>query len=248
VEGERIDLLHTLPLTGAFSSIKTGQLQDTMGSDIIVITAGIPRQAGESRLDLLKKNTKIMKEILSELPKGKDPILFIVSNPVDPLTYLAATSFNPRKVIGLGTFLDSVRFRSYLGEILNMLPSRIDALILGEHGDSMVPIWSHVKVDSIKLQEFRILSKEEKEKILEDVKQSGSLLNKTKGGTSWGVAVSSLEVIDILMKGKRCILPVSSLVKDYCGIYDVSFSVPTILSNGVIESHIRLFFDDEEIK
>lgn len=248
VEGERVDLLHTLPAIDAFPSIRVGELKDTLGSDIIVITAGIPRRPGESRLDLAKKNAKIMKEIIAGLPKGGDPIVFIISNPVDLLTHLVAGSMNPRRVIGLGTFLDTSRFRFYLGEALDVPPSHVNALILGEHGDSMVPIWSHVSVDGIHLREFGDLPDTEKTSIIDKTRQSGALLNKRKGGTNWGVAIATCEVLDTIARDQRRVLPISSLVEDYYGIDGVSLSVPTIISNRGVEEHIKLSFDDEEIR
>lgn len=244
MEGERLDLLHTITP----KSIKRGDLQDTTGSEIIVITAGIRRGPGESRLDLTKRNAKIIDNILDGLPKDGDPIIFVVSNPVDILTHLVARRRDPRRVIGLGTFLDTSRFRFYLSETLCVLPSLISGFVLGEHGDSMVVIWSHVGVGGVPLQEFRDLSNEEKERIIQRTKKTGSLLNEKKGGANWGVAISILRVIEALACENKSILPISSLVSGYYGIDGVCLSVPTILSKKGVEGYVRLKFNDEEIE
>ncbi|MCG8584546.1 MAG: lactate dehydrogenase, partial [Pirellulales bacterium] len=145
-EGEALDLLHGGPST-ADQVIKAGDYSEIPTSDVICITAGLRRQPDESRLDLINRNVDLFLKILEEIKNvGTKPgaIVFVVSNPVDILTYLALDRLNlpPGQVLGLGTQLDTIRFRSLIAQYLNAPPTQCKALILGEHGDSMVPIWS----------------------------------------------------------------------------------------------------------
>ena len=151
--GHALDLMHGGPST-ADQIISSGGYEHIPTSDVICITAGLRRKPDESRLDLINRNTDLFMSILSEVKAAglkQDAIVFVVSNPVDILTYVAADFLGlpPAQVIGLGTQLDTIRFRSLIAQQLKVQPTQLSALILGEHGDSMVPIWSSATVGGI---------------------------------------------------------------------------------------------------
>jgi L-lactate dehydrogenase len=156
--GQALDLLHGGPST-ADQVITAGSYEHVPSSDIVCITAGLRRKPDESRLDLINRNTDLFVGILDEVKKAglkKDAIVLVVSNPVDILTYVAADRLDlpPSQVLGLGTQLDTIRFRSLIAQELKVAPSQVNALILGEHGDSMVPIWSSAAIGGLPLDKF----------------------------------------------------------------------------------------------
>ncbi|MEQ9070174.1 MAG: lactate dehydrogenase, partial [Gimesia chilikensis] len=158
VEGQALDLLHGSSLT-ADQKIYAGGTELVKDSDVIVITAGLRRKPDESRLDLINRNVELFKNILADVKRvGTKPgaIVFVVSNPVDVLTYLAMKELGlpPQQVIGLGTVLDTTRLRSMLAARLDVPPTQVSTLILGEHGDSMVPVWSAAQVGGLPLDKF----------------------------------------------------------------------------------------------
>src|SRR6187401_44894 len=156
--GQALDVLHWSPST-ADQIISSGSYEHVPDSDVICITAGLRRKPDESRLDLINRNTDLFLSILAEVAKAgvrKDAIVFVVSNPVDILTYIAADrlSLPETQVIGLGTQLDTIRFRSLIAQHLKVAPTQLNALILGEHGDSMVPIWSSATIAGLPLDKY----------------------------------------------------------------------------------------------
>src|SRR3954447_12606677 len=191
--GEALDLVHGTSIAGD-QKIYAGNYDRCADSDLICITAGLRRKPDESRLDLINRNVSLFKQILDSL-KGaglkKDAILFIVSNPVDVLTRLAIEhlKFDPAKVIGLGTQLDTARFRSLIALETGLPPSQIKALILGEHGDSMVPIWSTATAGGIPLVKLDGFNAGAQQKIFDRTKGGGSKCIKLKGGAGWAVAL-----------------------------------------------------------
>jgi len=155
-KAEALDLRHALALTHN-CRIVAGDYDATEGSDMVIIAAGVPRKPGETRLDLLKANVELMKDVLESILKyNRDTMIFMVSNPVDVLTYqaLKTSGFPPNKVFGLGTVLDTNRFRALLGEMLGVSPDQVVGYIIGEHGDSMVPVVSTIQVAGIPLRDF----------------------------------------------------------------------------------------------
>lgn len=248
-DGETLDLIHALPPLDHSLAILKGGYEDIKESRLVVITAGLARRPGESRLDLLRKNARIMKEILSCLPPpDSSTLLFIISNPVDVLTYLATkhSNFPPQNIFGLGTVLDTMRFRAHIGEYLNVVPSDVEALIIGEHGDSMVPVWSVARVSGIPLREFGQFSEEARKEVFEATRQAGARLNETKGGTRWGVAMAAYEVIKSLQSPEKRVLPITSLTRGYYGIEEVSLSLPTLISVDGVEKRLSISFVEEE--
>ncbi|MEQ1852912.1 MAG: lactate/malate dehydrogenase family protein, partial [Chthoniobacteraceae bacterium] len=238
------DLLHG----AAYCSdqvIRAGNYADCADADILCITAGLRRKPDESRLDLINRNVTLFRGILASL-KGagikKDAIIFVVSNPVDILTYLAwkETGLPEAQVIGLGTMLDTSRFCSLIAESIKLPATQVRAMILGEHGDSMVPIWSAATVDGFPLTKFAGVTPTFQTQIFARTQKSGAEVISRKGGAGWAVGVAIREVIDCIALDRRRILPVSALVKGTYGIRDVSISVPTVVGRAGVIQQIEL--------
>ncbi len=242
VGGQALDLLHGASLM-ADQTITSGGYEHIPTSDVICITAGLRRKPDESRLDLINRNVDLFVGILDEIVKvgcKKDAVVVVVSNPVDALTYLAAARLGLPKsqVIGLGTVLDTVRFRSLIAEKLTLPPTQVDALILGEHGDSMVPIWSSATVGGLPLDKFPLWNAKLADELFTRTKGSGAEVIKKKGGAGFAVGLSIQEVIESIALDRRRILPVSSVQQGCYGLRDVALSVPTVVGRqGVVATH-----------
>src|SRR5690242_12184565 len=240
--GEALDLIHGTSVAGD-QKIYTGNYEKCSDSDVVVITAGLRRKPDESRLDLINRNVSLFKQILDSLRGAgmkKDAIVFIVSNPVDILTRLAIDylKHEPTKVIGLGTQLDTARFRSLIALESGLPPSQIKALILGEHGDSMVPIWSSATAAGmplVKLPEFNVAVQQ---RVFDRTKNSGAECLKTKGGAGWAVGLTIAEVIHAIALNQPKVLPVSSQLDGEYGIRRTCLSLPTTLDRtGVVRRY-----------
>ncbi|MCL4129424.1 UNVERIFIED_CONTAM: hypothetical protein GTU68_013330 [Idotea baltica] len=235
--GQALDLLHGGPSTSD-QIIVAGGYEQVTDSDVICITAGLRRKPDESRLDLINRNTDLFLGILDSIASAgiKDSaIIFVVSNPVDILTYLAGKRLGlpPNQVLGLGTQLDTIRFRSLLAAHMQVAPSQMSALILGEHGDSMVPIWSSATIGGLPLDKFPGWSPNLAAELFKRTKGSGAEVISKKGGAGFAVGIAIRDVIDAIALDKQLIMPVSSLQNGECyGIRDVSISVPTIVGKG----------------
>src|SRR5271165_3430212 len=168
--------------------------------------------------------------------------LVVVSNPVDVLTYLAVqrSGLPWQRVIGLGTQLDTARFRSYLARRLQVPPTQVNALILGEHGDSMVPIWSSATIAGLPLEQWPEFNASVQKEVFEETKTAGAQLIKLKGGSGFGVGLSIREVVHALILDSRRILPVSTLQQGMYGVRDVCLSVPTVVGCGGVRQQIDL--------
>src|SRR5215203_2120710 len=234
--GEALDLIHGTSVAGD-QKIYAGNYEKCSDSDMVIITAGLRRKPDESRLDLINRNVSLFKQILDSL-KGaglkKDAILFVVSNPVDVLTRLAIDhlKYDPTKVIGLGTQLDTARFRSLIALETGLPPSQIKALILGEHGDTMVPVWSSATAAGMPLVKFPNFNATAQQKIFERTKTSGAEAIKLKGGAGYAVGLTIAEVIHPIALNQPKVLPVSTQLTGEYGIRGTCTSVPTLVGRG----------------
>lgn len=251
-EGEALDLRHGASLT-ASQKIYAGGMDAVTGSDIVIITAGLRRKPDESRLELINRNVSLFRGILQELRGVSLPehvVLLVVSNPVDILTYLAVKEFTlpAHQVIGLGTVLDTTRFRSLLAEYFGVAATDVKALILGEHGDSMVPIWSTATANGVPVQSLPNYSPEKMQEVFELTKKSGAEVIRLKGGAGYAVGIAIREVVHALLLDTRQILPVSTLQTGPYGIEDVCLSVPTIVGRGGVKQQIEMKLADDELQ
>ncbi len=248
--GEMMDISQGISLTG-YTRVKTADYDSVKDADIIVITAGIPRKPGESRLDLNKKNVTILKDIVGNIIKyNRSAILFVVSNPVDIMTYVAykASGFERKKVFGMGTMLDTMRLRSAIGSYFDLNPKDVDILFLGEHGDSMTPVFSLASINSVPLSALSGYNREKLEEIAEKERTCAAEVISLKGGTIFAPAVAMAEIIESMVKDRRQIMPLSVYLEDYYGIDGIYTGVPAILSKEGIEKVVKLPLDEKEIK
>lgn len=240
VEGQVLDLLHGGPST-ADQVIEAGSYEHVPDSDVICITAGLRRKPNESRLDLINRNTDLFVSILDQVQQAgpkSDAIVLVVSNPVDILTYVAARRLNLpcRQVLGLGTQLDTIRFRSLIAREIQVPPTQVAALILGEHGDSMVPIWSSATVAGLPLDKYPGWSPNLANQLFTRTKGSGAEVIAKKGGAGFAVGIAIRDVIESIALDQRRILPVSSVQEGCYDIRDVALSVPTVVGRcGVVD-------------
>src|SRR5437763_1060354 len=243
-QGVATDLLHGASLVSD-QRIAAGDMSDIPSSDIIVITAGLRRKPDESRLDLINRNVDLFLGILDQVKAAglkENAYLVVVSNPVDVLTHLAVQRCGLpwQRVIGLGTQLDTARFCSYLSRRLQVPATQVNAMILGEHGDSMVPIWSSATVAGLPMEQWPGFSPVMQKEVFEDTKTSGAQVIKLKGGSAFAVGLSIRGVVHAVATDSRRILPVSTLQSGAYGIRDVCLSVPTVVGCGGARQQIEL--------
>lgn len=251
-EGEALDLLHGAAYC-ADQVIRAGDYKDCADADLVCITAGLRRKPDESRLDLINRNVALFKGILDNLMKvglRKDAIIFVVSNPVDLLTHLAweVTGLPPNQVIGLGTMLDTSRFCSLIADELKLPPTQIRAIILGEHGDTMVPIWSSSTLDGFPLLKIPGMTPAFQTQVFERTRKGGAEVITRKGGAGWAVGVAIREVINCINMDRHHVLPISSPIQGAYGIRDISISVPTLIGRKGALQHIELELWPKEIQ
>ncbi|MBS1716872.1 MAG: lactate/malate dehydrogenase family protein [Armatimonadetes bacterium] len=239
-DGEALDLRHGSALTSS-QVITSGGYEALEGANCVVITAGLRRKPDESRLELINRNVDLFKKILDSL-KGvklaKDATILVVSNPVDILTQLAAKSgiLPESQVIGLGTVLDTCRFRSLLADNFKVGATDVSALILGEHGDSMVPILSSATIAGVPLASIPGYSEDKVKGIFDFTKKSGAEVIRLKGGAGRAVGVSIKVVVEAIALDSMAIMPISSVQHGPLGINDIALSLPTRVGRlGAVE-------------
>ncbi|HZZ77674.1 MAG TPA: hypothetical protein VFE62_04090 [Gemmataceae bacterium] len=249
-QGEALDLLHGASLV-ADQRIYAGDMKDVANSNIVVITAGLRRKPDESRLDLINRNVDLFVGILDQMKSAgikENTYVVVVSNPVDVLTHLAVkrTGLPWQRVIGLGTVLDTTRFRSNLAKRLSAPATQVNALILGEHGDSMVPIWSSATINGLPLDQWPSFDVNTGNEVFTQTKGAGAQVIKQKGGAGFAVGLSIREVVHAIALDSRRVLPVSSLINGPYDIRDVCLSVPTEVGCGGVRKQIELALSPKE--
>jgi L-lactate dehydrogenase len=251
--GHALDLMHGTPSI-ADQLMTSGGYEHIPSSDVVCITAGLRRKPDESRLDLINRNTDLFSSILTEIQKvglKKSAVVLVVSNPVDILSSLAASKLGLpiSQVLGLGTQLDTIRFRSLISEALQTAPTQTNALILGEHGDSMVPIWSSATVGGLALDKYPGWNGALADKIFARTKGSGAECISKKGGAGFAVGVAIRDVIHAVALDQNRIMPVSTVQDGACyGIRDVAISVPTVVGRGGAIQRIEIDMWPKELQ
>ncbi len=252
-EGEAMDLSDGLPY-GASMQITAGSYNDLSDCALVVITAGANQKPGETRLDLIEKNAAILKNILGEIGgRPFEGILLIVSNPVDVLTHTAwKLSGLPReRVIGSGTVLDTGRLKQLLGEELRVDSRNVHAFIIGEHGDSELPVWSGANVSGLALDDFgRLRGKElhaaKRDWIYREIRDSAQEIICRKGATYYGIAMAVGRIAECIVKDEHAVLPVSAVLKGEYGLEDVALSIPSIVGKNGLEKVLQIPLGPEE--
>jgi len=236
-------------------TIKVGTYEDCKDADLIIMTAGPSIQPGGTRLDLAKKNSTIMSSIMKEIVKyTREAIILVASNLVDILTQVAVESvgYNPKKIIGSGTVLDSARFRYMLSQHCKVDARNVHGYILGEHGDSEVAAWSLTNIAGSPLDNYcqNCNSNQcggiDKQAILEDVKNAGYHIIDRKVATYYGVSTAIKRITEAILRNEHSILTVSSLLNGEYGINNIAMSVPTIVSSDGIHKIVELNLSQEE--
>jgi len=250
-----MDLNHGMPFVRPVK-IYRGDYKDCAGSDIVIITAGANQKEGETRIDLVKRNTEVFKNIINEIVKyNNDCILLVVTNPVDILTYVTykLSGFPKNKVIGSGTVLDTARFRYLLSEHVKVDARNVHAYIIGEHGDTEVAAWSLANIAGIPMDRYcdechQCEEQISRNKIYESVKNAAYEIIRNKGATYYAVALAVRRIVEAIVRNENSILTVSSLLEGQYGLSDVCLSVPTIVGVNGIEEILNVPFNDEEIQ
>ena len=252
LEGEVMDLVHGMPFLSP-TDLKAGTVADAgKDADIVIITAGAAQKPGESRLNLVERNIKIYQNILSDVVKYcPGAILLIVTNPVDIMTYatLKITGFPSSRVIGTGTVLDTARFRYLLANKFNIDARSLHADIIGEHGDSELPVWSMANVAGIKLypQDNTDSSQaKELDHIFAQVKNAAYEIIQRKGYTSYAIGLAVTDIVKAILRSQERILTVSSLISGMYGINDVCLGLPRVVNEKGILKTVNLALNDTE--
>ena len=254
-EGEAMDLNHALPFTHP-TRVWAGDYSDCAGAVVTALTAGAPQNPGETRLDLIKKNAAIWSQIVPQAVKpNPNGILLIATNPVDVLTYAAwkLSGLPSERVIGSGTILDTARFRYLLSQHFAVDARSVHAYIIGEHGDSEVPVWSSANIAGMRLAQFcqsQQLPYDSRtmEEIFLQTRDAAYRIIERKGATYYAVAAGLMRITQAILRNQRTVLSVSSLIRDYYGLNDVCFSLPTVVHRGGVEQVIHLELDSEEVE
>ncbi|MCX8130353.1 MAG: L-lactate dehydrogenase [Clostridia bacterium] len=254
-EGEVMDMNHGMPFVRPVK-IYSGSYEDCTGSDIVIITAGANQKPGETRIDLVQKNTAIFKNIISEIVKhNNDCILLVVTNPVDILTYVTSkiSGFPKNKVIGSGTVLDTARFRYLLGDHVCIDTRNVHAYIIGEHGDTEVPTWSLTNIAGIPMDRYceecgNCKDNLSKFNIYENVKNAAYHIIERKGATYYAVALAVRRIVEAIVRDENSILTVSSLLNGHYGLENVCLSLPTVVNRNGIDRIIDIPLDKKEIE
>ncbi len=251
-EGKALDIWQTGPINNFNTRVVgvTNNYLRTKGSGIIVITSGMPRKPGMSRDDLIKTNASIVKEVTEKAVKySPDAILIVVSNPLDVMTYCAmkAANKNPRKVFGMAGILDSGRYTTFLSEALNVSPKDIHGLLMGGHGDSMVPLRRYTSVLGIPVTE--LLNAEELDKIVERTRKGGGELVDLMGTSAWyAPGAAAAQMVEAIVDDQQRIFPLSAYLTGEYGYKDVYMGVPAKLGKNGIEEIIELSLNAREKK
>lgn len=253
-EGEAMDLSHAMPFTYP-TRIRAGGLDDCAGAAITVVAAGAAQKPGETRLDLTLRNAALMCELAPKLAqRSPEGILLIATNPVDVLTYEAVRSSGlpASKVIGSGTVLDTARFRFLLSRHYGIDPHNVHAYIIGEHGDSEVPVWSLANVAGMPLRNYcaahgKACRQDELDRIFRQTRDAAYGIIERKGATYYAVAAGLLRIVESILRDQRTVLTVSALVDGLYGIRDVCLSLPAVLGRHGIDRVLRLDLDEGEL-
>ncbi|MFI3621360.1 L-lactate dehydrogenase [Vagococcus fluvialis] len=251
-EGDAIDLSHALAFTSP-KKIYAANYSDCHDADIVVITAGAAQKPGETRLDLVNKNLKIFKSIVEEIvASGFDGIFLIATNPVDILTYATwkFSGFPKHKVIGSGTSLDSARFRQSIAELVGVDARNVHGYILGEHGDTEFPVWSHANVAGLQIYEWvkdhPETDEEELVNLFFNVRDAAYTIIEKKGATFYGIAVALARITKAILNDENAVLPLSVYLNGHYGLEDIFIGAPAIVNRRGIQNVIEIPLTDAE--
>lgn len=254
-EGEAMDISHGLPFAHAMD-IYAGSYEDIADAAVVIITAGANQKPGETRLDLVQKNSRIMRSVIGEIKRvGCEGILLIVSNPVDILTQvaLAESGFPGERVIGSGTVLDTARLKYLISEKLGVDSRNVHAFIAGEHGDSELAVWSCANIYGIGLKEFARMKgyadfEKEMDGIYHAVRDSAYDIIERKGATYYGIGMSAVKIAESIVRDSHTVMPVSVSLSGEYGLSGLCLSIPAIVGRGGAEQVLEIALSEEELE
>ncbi len=252
-EGEAMDLNHGLPFVGPMR-IYAGDYAHLTDADVIVLCAGANQRPGETRLDLLKKNAQVFRDIMPRIKQvNQHAILVIATNPVDILTYISAEiiGIESGRVIGSGTVLDTARFRYMLGTHYGIDPRSVHAYIIGEHGDSEVALWSTANIGGVGLEQFvgvngQSYNKQALEQILEQTRHAAYEIIQRKKATYYAIGLGLLSIVEAVLRDQHTVMTVSSPLQNQFGMKNMAISLPTIVGQHGIERVLDVPMSNDE--
>lgn len=252
-EGDAMDLNHGLPFSPSRTKIWFGSYKDCGEADLIVITAGANQKPGETRLDLVEKNTRIFKGIVDEImASGFDGIFLVATNPVDILTY-AVWKFSglpKERVIGSGTILDTARFRFLLGDYFDVDTRNVHAYIIGEHGDTELPVWSHADIAGNTISEWsknkQDFNQTDLDQLFLNVRDAAYHIIERKGATYYGIAMGLVRLTKAILRNENSVLTVSAYLNGEYGQNDIFIGVPAVVNREGVRQVVELNLNDEE--
>lgn len=251
-EGEAMDLMHAQPLIGRVT-VRAGDYADLERCSVIVVSAGVSQQPGESRLALLNRNAAVFRDIVAELDRhAPEAVLVIATNPVDVLTYVTQRLSNrpAQRILGTGTMLDTSRFRAALGDYYGINPRSVHAYILGEHGDSEVPIWSATTIGGVHPQREPInghaFDPAAMAQLFEQVRNAAAELIARKGYTDTAIGLVIAYLVRVILEDQKSVLPVSVDPEGECGIADVCLSLPCVVGRHGVEARVTPELEAQE--
>ena len=253
-EGEAMDLNHTEPFVKPVR-VWAGDYADCAGAAVTVIAAGVGQKPGETRLDLVKRNAAVFAAIIPQIARhNPDGIILVATNPVDVLTYASwkLSGLPAARVIGSGTILDTARFRHLLSKHFGVDPRSVHAYIVGEHGDSEVPVWSLANIAGMRLEAFSLahgiaFDAADRERIFTATRDAAYHIIQRKGATYYAVAAGLMRIVEAILRDQRTVLSVSSLADGCYGLSDVCLSLPTVIDRSGVERVLRLDLSAEEL-
>ncbi|HTO92854.1 MAG TPA: L-lactate dehydrogenase [Bacteroidota bacterium] len=251
--GEMMDFNHGLSFTRPMK-ITAGTYADCAGSQVVVIAAGASQKPGESRLDLLSRNAAIFRQIVPQVVRhNPDGIILIATNPVDILTYVSVgvSGLPAGRVIGSGTILDTSRFRFLLGQYYGVDARSVHAYIIGEHGDSEIPVWSSASIGGVRLQEFAPLKGKEyvqsdMDALFAHVRDAAYEIIRRKGSTYYAIGLGLVSIVAAILGDYRRVVSVSALMTGQYGVHDMCLSLPCVVGAHGVEEILALNLDPAE--
>ena len=246
-EGEAMDLAHGASLY-ASATVRTASIEEMVEADAVVVSAGRGGRPNESRLDLLRDNASIIRDIGRRL-RGSTGIIVMVTNPVDILTRVMtdASGLPPARVVGTGTTLDTARLRQTLGRVLNVDPHSVHAQVIGEHGDSSVPLWSSASVGGVRVRDWPGWDRQAEPRLADDVRRAAYEIIKRKGATNHAIGLVTAELLRSMLRGERRIYTVSRVQEGALGVRDVALSLPAIVSGSGASIVVEPDLNSEEL-
>lgn len=257
--GEAMDIHQGTPLFSEPVNVYAGDYKSAVGSDIVVITSGVARKPGQTRIDLAQTNVNIIKQITPQIVRScPDATYVIVANPVDILTYVFSkvSGIPQNRIIGSGTLLDTARLRARIAEYLSVSQKNVHAYVFGEHGETSFVPWSIAEVSTISLADYKELIKLDQgimvdldyDEIDNYMRSSGGKIIRRKGCTNYAIAVSVCGICECLQGGVNAVVTVSTMLGGEYGISDVCLSLPMLLGNGQVQGRITPRLTDEELE